>query len=223
MSTQATMKPQLMAAALTGLVAAAGTQAAQPYTLPDDSYISISGTVTSPTADTFVLDYGEGTILVEMDDWDSYGDAHGLLDGDKVTVMGEIDDDLFEMAKIEAGSVYVENLNTYFYANSDDEESMAYQPHYWTAPTPVVVSAVTLRGDVTGVDADAGEFTIDSAGEKITVDTASLAYNPLDDNGFQQIDEGDYVSVTGMIDYAFIDGHHFEAGAVSTLVDEENS
>ena len=57
--------------------------------------------MTSPTADDFVLDYGSGTILVEMDDWDSYGDAYGLMDGDRVTVFGRIDDDFFEVAKVE--------------------------------------------------------------------------------------------------------------------------
>jgi len=93
-----------------------------PYLMPDDTWISISGTAVDPQAASFTLDYGEGTVLVEMDDWDWYGEAGGILDGDKVTVYGEIDDDFYELTSIEASSVYVESLGTYFYANSDDEE-----------------------------------------------------------------------------------------------------
>jgi hypothetical protein len=170
-----------------------------------------------------MLDYGSGTILVEMDDWDSYGDAYGLLDGDKVTVYGRIDDDFFEVASIEAGSVYVENLNSYFYANSADEETALYNPRYWTAPAPLVVSSMTLRGDVTSVNAEDREFTVDTGGRKVTVQVESLGYNPLDDNGYQQIDKGDYVSVSGMMDYEFMDGQVFEAESVITLIDENQS
>lgn len=45
-------------------------------------------------------------------------------------------DDLFEKKTIEAGSVYVENLRTAFYANAQDEED----PTAWTVVvTPIVV------------------------------------------------------------------------------------
>ena len=55
-----------------------------PRMQPNNSWISISGTVVNPTADRFALDYGSGMITVEVDDWDAYGEAHGLLDGDQV-------------------------------------------------------------------------------------------------------------------------------------------
>lgn len=223
MNRHLTAKPTLIALAVAGTIGAAGVQAADPYSMPDNSSISISGTVTSPTADDFVLDYGSGTVLVEMDDWDSYGDAYGLMDGDKVTVYGDIDDDFFEVTKIEAGSVYVENLNTYFYASSADEESVVYDPNYWATSTPVVVSTTVLRGNVKATDADSDSFTMEVAGTDIEVETEALYYNPLDDDGFQQIEKGDYVSVTGMMDYEFMDGQVFEATMVTTLVDESES
>ena len=218
-----TAKPAILACAVAGALGVAAAQAQAPYSKPDDSYISISGTVAEPSADDFVLDYGSGTILVEMDDWDSYGDAHGLMDGDRVTVFGRMDDDFFEVARIEAGSVYVENLNTYFYASSADEEKYAYDPQSWSVTTPVVVSTMTLRGEVVATDAEDGHFTIDTVGEQIEVDIAGLDYNPLDDQGFQAVEAGDYVSVTGMMDYEFMDGRVFEADLVTTLVDESAS
>jgi len=217
------IKPSVLALAIAGTVGVAGVQAQQPYTKPDGSHITISGTVASPASDRFTLDYGDGTILVEMDDWDNFGEAHGLMDGDKVTVFGRIDDDFFEVAKIEAGSVYVENLNAYFYANSADEESMAYDARFWTAPAPVVISSTTLTGTVESVDPMGDEFTLDIGGASVTVDTADLGYDPLDKTGFQQIGMGDYVHVSGAMDYEFVDGKVFDAISLVTLIDESAS
>jgi hypothetical protein len=216
------LRKSLPAAVAVAALGSAPLMAAQPYERPDGSMISISGTVTSPEADEFVLDYGDGTILVEMDDWDSFGDAHGLMDGDRVTVYGRIDDDFFEMAKIEAGSVYVENLNTFFYANSADEES-AMNTVYWAASAPVVISDMTLRGEVIEVDAEEGEFTVSTGDDEIEVYVDSLGYNPLDDFGYQKIDEGDWVSVAGAIDYEFIDGQVLRADMVTTLIDDSEN
>lgn len=224
---QPTATPTVLAIAIAGALGAAGAQAAtkdaKPYRQPDESFVSISGTVTSPTADSFVLDYGSGTLEVEMDDWDSYGDAHILMDGDKVTVYGRIDDDFFEVTKLEAGSVFVENLGTYFYASSADEEGAAIEPDYWAVPAPVVVGAMTLRGEVTDVNVEDLQFTLESDNATMTVDAGSLGYNPLDDHGFQQVDEGDVVSVAGMMDYEFTEGQLFEADVVTTLVEEQQS
>src|SRR6056297_3223471 len=88
----------------------------------DESWISLGGTVTSSSADSFRLDYGDGMITVEMDDWDYDGDAFPLMDGDQVTVYGRVDQNLFANTTIEAGSVYVQDLNTFFYASAADEE-----------------------------------------------------------------------------------------------------
>ena len=194
-----------------------------PYAKPDDSYISISGTVVNPTADTFGLDYGDGLITVEMDDWDSYNEAYGLLDGDEVVVYGRTDDDLFEVATIETGSVYVDNLNTYFYASSADEEGGAYSPHFWSAHSPLALSEATIRGTVTSIDQLEREFTVDTGLQRITVETAYLGYNPLDEAGYQKIETGDRVSVTGHFDLSFIEGREFEADSIITLDDADRS
>lgn len=193
--------------------------AEDPYALPDNSYISISGTVANPTADSFMLDYGDGVITVEMDDWDSYGDAYGLMDGDKVTVYGDIDDDLYEIASIEAGAVYVENLNTYFYASSDDEEGVSEGLTYWTVSAPIVVSETVVRGTVTSVDHAEEQFTVDTATQQLTIEIEGLGYNPLDELGYQQVEVGDRVSVTGDINYEFFDGRVLHADSVITLSD----
>ncbi|MBB4286527.1 hypothetical protein [Roseospira goensis] len=198
----------------TGLVAGPAL-AAEPYAKPDDAWITLSGTVVGVAPSSFTLDYGDGVILVEMDDWDSDADAFGLVDGDTVTVYGEVDQNLFAASTIEAQSVYVQDLNTYFYASSADEEGA----DTWVTSGPVVVSEARVNGLVTAVTESEQSFVLDVGPGDITVETDLLDYNPLDDKGFQQIEEGDRVSVAGLMDNDFIEGRVLEATSVVTLVD----
>jgi uncharacterized protein YdeI (BOF family) len=201
---------------LFGIPTTAAAADADPYALPDETWISISGTIASPTDDSFLLDYGEGVVTVEMDDWDSYGEARALMDGDDVTVYGRVDDGLYERTTIEASSVYVANLNTYFYADDDDEEGDAHL--MWQAPSPLIITATTsLRGRVSSVNPEGRTFTIDTGERLVTVDTWGLGYNPLDDAGFQKVDKGDIVHVTGHLDTGFFEKRELDADSVITL------
>ncbi|MBK1621298.1 hypothetical protein CKO42_23350 [Lamprobacter modestohalophilus] len=199
-----------LALALTGATA---VWAEDPMTKPDDSWISVSGTVESVTNDAFVLDYGEGLMTVEMDDGDRDADGYKLVRGDKVTVNGRIDDDLFEARTLEASSVYVENIDTYFYASAVDEEDI--NDVIVTVSTPVVISATTVQGRVTEVGSD--EFVVDTGLREVRVEVEEMAYNPLDDEGYQKIEVGDRVSVTGQIDDDLFEGRELVADSVVTL------
>ncbi len=130
-----------------------------------------------------------------------------------MTVYGAVDDEIYEAATIEASSVYVENLNTYFYASAADEE--AFDAFYLMSP--VEVGSMTLVGTVEKVMPAQGAFVVDSDLREMTVDVDPLLYDPLDDQGFQQIEVGDRVSVTGVVDYEVLDGHELEATQVVTL------
>ena len=198
---------------LSGLLLAANVSAQDPYEKPDGSYISLSGTVTSSTPSSFVLDYGEGLVTVEMDDWDWYGDAYGILPEDDVTVYGYVDDDLYETTTIEASSVYVEDINTYYYASGADEESTAYVSTTW----------YDYDYTVTGVvDSVSGrEFTVDTGTRQMTVDTWQLGYNPLDDEGFLKIEKGDRVTVYGDLDMDVFGDREISAEAVVKLEGED--
>lgn len=203
-----------IAGALTAMGASAVAQP-NPATLEDDTWISLNGTVTSVSDSTFRLDYGDGIATVEMDDWDNYGEAFVLADGDNVTVFGEVDNDLYEKTKIEASSVYVEDLNSYFYASSADEEEVGE----WAVELDPEVGDITYIGTVETVDPLAEEFTIDTGVTELTVDTSPLVYNPLDDEGFQKIEKGDRVSVNGVIDSDFFEGSELKADSIVTLRD----
>jgi len=207
----------LAIASTLALAPAAALAEESPYLAADGSWITLSGKVTSTTADSFKLDYGEGLVTVEMDDWDWFEESGEVLPGDEVTVYGEVDDDTFESAKIEANSVYVDNLGTYFYASDADEESVNDLD---IAPT-IDLGQIVLTGTVTGVDGS--EFTIDSGDQKMTVDTASMPYDPMDGEGYQKIEKGDQVTVTGDMETDTLEAAELMADSVVTLDDDSSS
>lgn len=189
--------------------------AANPYAKPDSSWIGINGTVASASDDAFLLDYGEGLITVEMDDWDWYDEGKGILAGDQVSVYGKIDKDLYEARTIEASSVYVKGLNTYFFANPADEEIDATIGMYnFTLPAEDG-SRVNVSGMVK--DINGREFTLDTGPGKIKVDTKGMKYNPLDSNGYQKLHKGDVVTVGGYLDLDFFEKREIQATSVVTL------
>jgi uncharacterized protein YdeI (BOF family) len=200
----------LLSIATLVLFVAVPAMAEDPYMEPDDSWISLSGTVTAVTPDAFTLDYGKGMITVEMDDGDRDADAYKLIEGDKVTVNGIIDDDLFETRTIEASSVYVEKLDTYFYASAADEEDTFVT--YWS---PVVVSRTVVQGTVTEVNDE--EFVLNTGARMVTVEVDEMTYDPLDDEGYQKVDVGDRVSVTGTMDYDLFEGRELVADSLVIL------
>lgn len=185
-----------------------------PGEQPDDTWISFEGTVEDVSPGAIAVDYGEGSVMVEIDDGDRDADAYDLLPGYKVAVTGRVDDDFLETASIEARSVYVENLGTYFYASPQDEEDTFVEVTY-----PLEISRTVLQGTVTGVAEDA--FLLDSGTREITIEVDEMAYDPLDDEGYQRVDVGDYVSVTGEVDYDFFELGRLDAKTVTTLVDRE--
>lgn len=209
--------------ALLSLIASLGlasTASAQnPYAKADDSFISLTGTVVTSDSDSFELDYGEGIVTVEMDDWDWYGDAYGIIADDDVTVYGYVDDDLYETTTIEASSVWVEDLNTYFYASGADEEGAGegyyYTPYLYTTWYDYDYTVTGIVTSVTG-----REFTIDTGTRKVTVDTWQLGYNPLDDQGFLKIDKGDRVTAYGDLDLNVFDERELSAEALVKLQDD---
>lgn len=215
------MKNLIITTLAMGFVSVLGAE--DPYTQPDDSWISISGEVDSVYGDSFTLDYGDGLVTVEMDDWDWYDENSALLEGDTVTVWGRIDDDLFETTSIEASSVYVQGLNSYFYANPADEEEDWYidVPVYsYTVTTPIVIAEAEVRGTVSSVGER--EFTINTGDRMLTVDTSALDYNPLDDKGYQKVEEGDKVLVQGTMDAGFFGDRELDADFIITLTENKS-
>lgn len=192
-------------------ITVSASAATQVENKPDGSWISVSGQVASHTPNAFTLDYGEGVITVETDDWDSIGDAWSISEGDEVTVYGRVDDGLYQNRRIEAGSVFVKDLDTMVTAPSpaDEEDALPVTHTYLTVPADYDLQVV---GTVTSVMDR--EFTIDTGKRKVSVDTMQLGYNPLDDSGVVQIEEGDFVSVSGDLDLGVFDENEISAETI---------
>ena len=183
------------------------------------SIVRISGTVETIVPNTFNLDYGEGQVLVEMDDRDRDADSYALQDGDKVTVTGYVDDDLFEDKTIEASSVYVHKIGTYFFASLMDDEKFEFD-----IPTMEVNSSdtnMTVKGQVAQVKENA--FTVESGEQDIEIAVSELSSNPLDDEGYPRVSAGDMVSVTGTVDKEFIEERRMIADSLIKLYNRESN
>lgn len=200
-----------------GLILTAATPAMagtpNPYAQPDRSWITLNGVVESVRPDTFVLDYDKGKVLVEMDDGDRDADAYKLMPGDKVTVSGRIDDDFFETTTIEAYSVYVKNIDTTFFASPRDEEGGSQ--YIVNVTVPPAEDQFNLVGTVTRVSDD--EFVLDTGLRSVNVEIDEMDYNPLDDEGYQKIEVGDRVMVSGRFEYDFFEGREVEAESIMKL------
>jgi len=191
---------------------ASRASALDPASRPDNSWISISGSVKDVATNSFNLDFGDGVIMVEMDDGDRDAKGYQLLPGDKVTVTGKIDDDFFEKASIKASSVYLEKLGTYFFAAKADKGSL-----YVIEKIPVIVADTVVQGVVTEVEDH--EFKLDTAVRTLTVDVGKMPYNPLDDEGYLKIRPGNVVRVTGRIDKGLFLGRELIANHVTKILE----
>lgn len=188
-------------------------EALAPYTKPNGSWVTLGGTVVSTTPNSFMLDYGDGLLTIEMEDWDWYPEASGLIEGDPVIVRGRIDAATFggQRTSIEAGSVYVKNLNTYFYASAADEEGVSAM----IAPQDSWFQATGTVKSINGRD-----FTLDTGAHEYEVDTITMPYNPLDDLGFQKIKPGDRVKAFGKMDRRLFEDWELMAASVITLTQD---
>lgn len=200
----------LAAASAFGMAAPALAQS--PATLGDNTPIALNGTIVSAGPNSFMLDYGDGLVTVEMDDFDGWSEASPLLEGDRVTVYGDVDNDLFQAARIEASSVYVKGLNTTFFANDADEEDLA--AFYVVTPA---LNNVNVTGLVKQIDPAAGRIQLDTGQAMVTVETDELGYNPLDRYGYQRVALGDRLFVSGEVDRAFFQGRVLDAETIVTL------
>jgi hypothetical protein len=202
------------AALLLALASPAFAAEDSPYRKADESWISITGVVLETSERSFVLDYGEGLVEVEMDGWLQYPKDFEVIEGDPVTVYGRIDDDFYEATTIEAGRVYDKKRDTHFYASTSDEE-LADEGNLWMGEEPLEPGKVTVRGTVSGIDGR--RFTIDTGLTKLTVDTSGMPYDPLDERQGSPVGKGDVVSVSGRAGKDLVEKRTLRADSVVLL------
>lgn len=170
--------------------------------------LTIGGTVESASANSFDLNYGGGMITVEVDGWDNYTEAHQLLEGERVIVLGTVDPEMYGNSLIDARSVYVEGLDTYMYATAADEADLGA---FLSTPTEVVVGQTQVTGTVYSVNEANGTFALDTGWNIAEISSAQLGYNPVDKEGFQQVEVGDRITIIGDFSNSEINNRVVEA------------
>ncbi len=180
-------------------------------------FVTLSGKVSDVKANSFNLNMEEKKVLVEMDDYGWGADGYKLVNGDQVVVSGRVDKDFLEKKKVEAGSVYVKNLDTTFYANSADEEDVPFiMTSYTLVPVLPEGASVDVQGKITKVNGR--EIVVDTSFRKVTVDTKDMVYNPLDNVGFTKLAVGDRVRVSGKVDKDYFDTKEIDAKSIIELI-----
>lgn len=180
--------------------------------------IDVSGTIVSTSADSFYLDYGEGLILVEMEGWQWYEQRRSQIDGDDVTVYGRMDEELLSREVIRASSIFVEDLNTFYYSSRGDKE---FNPRAITYSLPVVSRGHQMNITGTVENIEGRQFTLETGIGSVRVDTSKMIYNPLDDIGYQIIQPGDRVAVASRLQRGFFSAREVDAEAIISLVFED--
>lgn len=187
---------------------------AKPFpAMPDQSTITVNGTVTQIKDDEeFVLDYGTGTVTVETEDayqtlYDE-GMADRLVVGESVTVGGWIDDDVFEGREIKAHTV-VKNASGTVY-------SMLDMPDYVVAYTYPLEGRISLYGTVTDIEGTE-EFTMDYGTGTVEVETEGMLNNPLEAGAVNPLLVGESVYVTGWLEDGIFEDRELDAYSVSQL------
>ncbi len=194
-------------------VAAQGDEVAATF---DEEWIMLSGKVEAVLATSFMLDYGEDDITVELDkfDWDV---ERSVMQGEWVTVTGRLDRNLFDNRSIEAATVYVPRLNEYLYANPADEEGDLSLTHHIApvhVPTADEGDWLSFSGRVTAVDGD--EIMVDTGISSLQVDTSPIPGDLVSPS----VEIGDRVLVTGEMDAAdLFDDREVEANSITKLSD----
>lgn len=180
--------------------------AQDPGAKPDDTRISISGTVDKVGSDGFTLDYGDGAIRVDMSDEGRDAGAYELGKGDKVTVHGVVDDDIYDQAAIDASGLYIEKIGTYFTSGNGDNDTVDPRNDVDNADT-------IIQGTVTSVGDEA--FTLFTGSRTLRVEVDEMAFNPLTAGGYRNVREGDRVNITGNMENEFFEERVFDAQTVA--------
>ena len=120
-----------------------------PYQLKNGDEIELAGKVSKAAAKTFLLNYGKGTITVELDDYDSYEEGFNIVDGDQVIVAGKIDADPGQKRTIEARRVSIPAIDLEIYASATDEEDTASKAFTQSLSDG---TEIDLRGIIKNID-----------------------------------------------------------------------
>tara|TARA_B100001971_G_scaffold215192_1_gene259863 strand:+ start:115846 stop:116505 length:660 start_codon:yes stop_codon:yes gene_type:complete len=166
----------------------------------DGEFVFFHGKVISRSGENILVmpKNSKKQIIVEVDDEVKEHDSYNLMPGDDVRITGFVDQDALEKFKVEASTVYVKNINSFIFVSGVDEEGAPLKDTDLIFQSTIPGrSQSTLNGKVTKIGTDF--FVVDTGLRKVKVLLSQISYDPLDDVGFTQIDIGDKVLVSGIL------------------------
>ena len=170
----------------------------------DGSWIGISGTVETTSAGSFVLDYGDGNIKVNVAP--NAADPHEFTANEAVTVYGLLDEGFFKGSTINARTVYLDSQKTYACSSDGADGRVA-------AFVPAIHTGTVVYGRVTKVSGN--DFMVDEGDNMVTVDASALKEKLEADA--PAIHVGDHVAVVGEINKSFFTGKELEATSMTVI------
>jgi uncharacterized protein YdeI (BOF family) len=174
---------------------------------PDDSWIALSGVVADTDENGFELRHDKGTVRVETQHWGMQTRA-ALDKGQRVTVYGRLDKDLYERKSIEAESVFVDEKDTVYHASGVDEDVDGYTVTFSYESVHSDGKWLSVTGTVDGIDGERLELA--TAAGPVTVSLDQLKVRPT-------LHKGDRVRVRGDLEQAFFENRAIYADRVVVL------
>lgn len=184
-------------------------------------FVTISGKVSKVEADSFNLMSQGRKIIVGTygNNWDA--DGFRLVKGDVVIVTSKIDQDFIKNKKIEADSIYVKSLKTYFYKKDKSDEATPFlSANLYNQDKLPESTSIELQGEIT--DVNERNITVNTGFRKVLVSTKEMNFNPLDKVGLTRVKKGDQVKVTGVISDSFFQGKGVSAGFLMKTLSSDN-
>jgi hypothetical protein len=171
---------------------------------PSGAWIAIDGTISTVGGRSFILAYDGGTVPV------AYGGEalreHQFQQGEKVTVFGWVDKDLFERKVLKASSVVVGADGGSRTIVGDDIGDASRRP---------AGAGFMVHGRVTGIDGRM--ITVEQAEGHVLIDTRGMSYDPTRAEGHRRVDVGDIVTAQGSIDNGFWGARTFKARSLDVV------
>lgn len=186
--------------------------------------VAISGIIEDASDSGFRLNYGGGTISVDMTGWPRYAghyrdperEDEPLFDlGDDVTVSGMVDNALYRARRLEALSVYVHDRDSFYTVAAPRNGDWSLRPMPASPLTDADPTTISLAGQVSAIAGD--ELSLDLGGSLVSVDTAPMSYDPLDDIGAQRVRKGDWVQVSGRLRPSFFSDRRLGAQRITSV------
>ncbi|WP_334018248.1 hypothetical protein [Alteromonas sp. S015] len=179
-----------------------------------DTWITLTGEVSSVDSKFFTLDYGDGSIFVELKDTDLDSRAYANMKGEDVMVTARLDDGMFSSERLIAQSVIVDGMDTVYLADSVNQASADL---YLSTASNIEFDdeEMVLVGTVKSIGKEVIQIAVGDT--TLTVELDELESAPVDSEGYLTLIEGERVRITGELEDDFFNRFIVEADTLTKM------